>query len=189
MSLIEIIAISIGLAMDSCAVSICTGISMKKFKINKALQISFWFGLFQGLMPVLGYLLGNTFVSFIGKIDHLIAFIILLLIGLNMIKENRESIDGDNLSFKNIILLGIATSIDALVIGITFSFLDANIEIAVLCIGIITFILSFIGVKLGNFFAKRFLKNPKYERFVSSLGGIILILMGIKSLLEYLGIF
>ncbi len=185
MSITEIIAMSIGLAMDSCAVSMCTGISMKKFKLKQAIITSFIFGLFQALMPVLGYFLGNTFIDLIRKVNHIISFLIFLIIGLNMIIENKEEVNGDRLSLKNIILLAIATSIDAFVIGITFSFLNANIKVAITFIGIITFILSFLGVKVGNIFANKFMEKPKYKKLVSSIGGIILILLGVKELLKY----
>ncbi len=189
MHIFEIIIISIGLAMDSCTVSICTGMAMKKINIKKALVISFWFGLFQASMPIIGYFLGTTFSNLIDQVDHFIAFFILLVIGIGMIKENKEtSIISDNLTLKNIIVLAIATSIDALAIGITFSFFKTNIKSAFFCIGIITFILSLIGNISGSVLVNKILSKNKVDKSISSIGGIILISIGTKILLEHLGI-
>lgn len=185
MSIVEILLISVGLAMDAFAVSICKGLQLRKMKWDKAIIVGLYFGSFQALMPVIGFSLGKTFESMVTKIDHWIAFILLLLIGLNMIKEAFENIEGeidDNLGVKTMILLAIATSIDALAIGITFAFLNVNLTFAVTTIGIITFILSIIGVKIGNKF------GDKYEKKAEITGGVILILLGIKILLEHLGI-
>ena len=190
MDIIEIIITSIGLAMDSCTMAICLGISMKKFKIKETLYIGFWFGLFQALMPLIGYLLGNTFAWLIYRIDHWIAFFILSLIGINMIKECTKKtyiVTAKDLSTKGIIILAIATSIDALAVGITFSFLIFLMKIAFVSIGIITFILSTLGVKIGNTIFQKLLKD-KYEKYVSQLGGIILIGIGFKILIEHLAI-
>lgn len=190
MDIIEIIITSIGLAMDSCTMAICLGISMKKFKIKETLYIGFWFGLFQALMPLIGYLLGNTFAWLIYRIDHWIAFFILSFIGINMIKESTKKtyiVTAKDLSTKGIIILAIATSIDALAVGITFSFLQINMKIAFVSIGIITFILSTLGVKIGNTIFQKLLKD-KYEKYVSQLGGIILIGIGFKILIEHLAI-
>lgn len=185
MGILEIFLISIGLAMDAFAVSVCKGLSMKKMNWKKAIIVGAYFGLFQGLMPVLGYLLGTTFEDLITKIDHWVAFALLGLIGLNMIKEafnkDNESFN-DCVNFKTMIILAIATSIDALAIGITFAFLKANLLLAIIMIGIITFILSVLGVKIGNKFGN------KYEKKAEFTGGLILILMGLKILLEHLGI-
>lgn len=186
MGIVELLLIGIGLAMDAFAVSVCKGLSLKKLSIKKALIVGIYFGLFQGGMPVIGYFLGSTFESLITQIDHWIAFILLLFIGGNMIKESlsKECEDSnDKVDFRTMLPLAIATSIDALAIGITFAFLKVNILVAVLIIGIITFVLSFIGVIVGK------KVGCKYKNKAEFIGGIILILMGIKILLEHLGIF
>lgn len=186
MGTVEILLISIGLAMDAFAVSICKGLSMKKMNWKKAIIIGIYFGAFQGLMPVLGYLLGTNFEALVTSVDHWIAFVLLLIIGGDMIKEafSKEiKTYNDNIDVKEMIILAIATSIDALAVGITFAFLKANILVAFSSIGIITFILSIIGVKIGNVF------GDKYEAKAKTFGGCILILLGTKILLEHLGIF
>ena len=183
---IEILLISIGLAMDAFAVSICKGICMKKIDIRKCLIIGLYFGLFQALMPTIGYFLGTSFRSIVIEIDHYLAFILLSIIGINMIKDvflNKESKSNDSIDFKTMIILAIATSIDALAIGITFSFFEVNLLLAVSSIGIITFILSFIGVFLG------YKCGSKYEKSSKILGGSILIILGIKILIEHLNVF
>lgn len=183
MGIIELIVLSIGLAMDAFAVSICKGLSMCKMNWKNAIIIGLYFGIFQALMPVIGYLLGVGFQDKITNIDHWIALILLCIIGINMIKEalakEKEKTD-DSVKFKDMIILAIATSIDALAVGVTFAFLNVNILIAVTLIGIITFIISVIGVKIGNVF------GDKYEKKAELAGGIILILLGIKILLEHL---
>ena len=158
---------------------------MKKMNWKKAIIIGLYFGIFQALMPVLGYFLGTTFEQFITNIDHWIAFVLLSAIGGNMIKESfdQESENcNDNVDVKTMVILAIATSIDALAVGITFACLRINIVLPVISIGIITFILSVIGVKIGNKF------GDKYENKAEFIGGLILILLGIKILLEHLGI-
>jgi len=185
MGVLEIVLIAIGVAMDAFAVSICKGLSMKKMSWKKALIVAAYFGVFQGLMPVIGYLLGTTFESLVTKIDHWIAFGLLVFIGINMLKEassNDSENCNDNVDFKSMVVLAIATSIDALAVGITFAFLQTNIILAALAIGIITFTICIIGVKIGNKF------GDKYERKAETVGGLILIIMGIKILLEHLGI-
>lgn len=185
MGIIEILLTSVGLAMDAFAVAICKGLSMKKFNIKNGLIVGLYFGLFQGLMPLIGYFLGSFFEELIVSIDHWVAFVLLGFIGLNMIKEalsNECECSNDKVDFKSMLPLAIATSIDALAIGITMAFLKVNIIIAVLSIGIITFILSFMGVWIGNKF------GTKYEKKAQIFGGIVLILIGIKILLEHLGI-
>lgn len=185
MGLIELIILSIGLGMDAFAVSVCKGISMKKMNWKKACIIGLYFGGFQALMPVLGYFLGSTFASAIESIDHWIAFILLGLIGVNMIKEafsSESENSNDDVGFKTMIILAIATSIDALTVGITFAFLNVNVILAVSLIGIITFVLSVIGTKVGNKF------GDKYENKAEFIGGIVLILLGLKILLEHLDI-
>ena len=185
MGVIELLLLSIGLAMDAFAVSVCKGISMKKMNWKKACIIGLWFGGFQALMPTIGYFLGSAFESLVTNIDHWIAFILLGIIGGNMIKETfskeNENINGD-VGFKTMIILAIATSIDALAVGITFAFFNVNLLLAITLIGIITFALSVIGTKIGNRF------GDKYENNAEFLGGVILILLGIKILLEHLGI-
>jgi len=185
MGIIELIILSIGLAMDAFAVAVCKGLSMPKMKWKNACIIGIYFGLFQAFMPLIGYLLGINFQDKICNIDHWLAFILLGIIGLNMIKEavSKESdIHNDSIKFKDMIILAIATSIDALAVGITFAFLKVNILLAISLIGIITFVISVLGVKIGNIF------GDKYEKKAELAGGIILILLGIKILLEHLGI-
>ena len=185
MSLFEIVFIAIGLAMDAFAVSICKGLSMKKINYKKAIIIGLYFGLFQALMPVLGYFLGSNFAQLVEKIDHWIAFILLTIIGLNMIKEStskEEEKRNDKVDIKTMLLLAVATSIDALTIGITFAFFEVNLLFSVIVIGIITFIISFFGVIIGNKFGDKF--QNKAELF----GGTILIIIGLKILLEHLNI-
>ena len=185
MGIVEILLISVGLAMDSFAVAVCKGLSMKKMNWKKASIIGLYFGGFQALMPLIGFLLGVAFQDIVTAVDHWIAFILLGLIGGNMIKEafDKESENcNDNVDFKTMVILAIATSIDALAVGITFAFLKVNIVVALLMIGIIAFTLSVVGVKIGNKF------GDKYEKKAELAGGIILILMGLKILLEHLGI-
>lgn len=185
MGALEILLIAMGLAMDAFAVSICKGLSMKKMSWKKAIIVGLYFGIFQALMPVLGYFLGTTFEGLVTKIDHWIAFALLVFIGINILKESFENSDekhDDSVDFKTMVVLAIATSIDALAIGITFAFLKVNMLLATLMIGIATFVICVIGVKIGNKF------GDKYERKAEVVGGLILILMGIKILLEHLGI-
>lgn len=187
MGLIELIVLSIGLAMDAFAVAICKGLGMKKATLKKSVIVGGYFGIFQAVMPLIGYLIGYKFQDKITAIDHWIAFGLLSIIGINMIKESfSENEDDDNedadLSFKTMILLAIATSIDALAVGITLAFLNVSIIPAVSIIGIITFVISFIGVKVGNIF------GDKYKSKAELAGGLILICIGIKILLEHIGI-
>ena len=183
MGIIESLLLSVGLAMDAFAVSICKGISMKRMNWRKALTIGMYFGGFQALMPVIGYFLGTAFESIITNIDHWVAFILLGIIGGNMIKEAFEDESencNDDVGFKTMIMLAIATSIDALAVGITFAFLKVNLIAAISMIGVITFVLSVIGTKIGNRF------GDKYESKAELVGGVILVLLGIKILLEHL---
>lgn len=185
MNNITLFIIALGLSMDAFAVSICKGLAMQKISLKKAAIVSLWFGGFQGLMPYIGYILGSQFEHYITAIDHWIAFILLGLIGISMIREalgKEEECQDDSLSFKTMLILAVATSIDALAVGITFAFLKVTIISAVLFIGVITFILSMVGVKVGNVFGIR------YKSKAELAGGIILILMGTKILLEHLGI-
>lgn len=185
MGVIEILLISLGLAMDAFAVSVCKGLAMKKMNWKKAIIIGLYFGVFQAVMPIIGFFLGTTFEGFITNVDHWVAFILLVVIGINMIKEafEKESENrNDNVDMKTMIVLSIATSIDALAIGITFACLKMHILMPVITIGVITFIISVIGVKIGNRF------GDKYEKKAEIMGGVILILLGTKILLEHLEI-
>ena len=184
MGLIELFLIAVGLSMDAFAVSVCKGLAMPKCTFKKATIVGLWFGGFQALMPAIGYVLGAQFQETIASIDHWIAFVLLALIGGNMIHEaldNDEEEADASLDVKTMFLLAVATSIDALAIGITFAFLKVNIIPAVCFIGIVTFIISFAGVKIGNVFGAR------YKNKAEIVGGIILILLGLKILLEHLG--
>lgn len=194
MNLLELFIIAVGLSMDAFAVAICKGLCMKKINLKKAGIVGLYFGLFQAGMPLLGYFLGVQFQSKITSIDHFIAFFLLAIIGINMIRESIESKNevevecaldengnDETLAFKNMIGLAIATSIDALAVGVTFAFLKVNIVSAVSFIGIVTFTLSIVGVKIGNVF------GTIYKAKAEFAGGLILILMGLKILLEHLG--
>lgn len=184
MGLIELFLIAVGLSMDAFAVSVCKGLAMPKCTFKKAAIVGLWFGGFQALMPAIGYVLGAQFQETIASIDHCIAFVLLALIGGNMIHEaldNDEEEADASLDVKTMFLLAVATSIDALAIGITFAFLKVNIIPAVCFIGIVTFIISFAGVKIGNVFGVR------YKNKAEIVGGVILILLGLKILLEHLG--
>ena len=184
MGLIELFLIAVGLSMDAFAVSVCKGLAMPKCTFKKAAIVGLWFGGFQALMPAIGYVLGAQFQETIASIDHWIAFVLLALIGGNMIHEaldNDEEEADASLDVKTMFLLAVATSIDALAIGITCAFLKVNIIPAVCFIGIVTFIISFAGVKIGNVFGVR------YKNKAEIVGGVILILLGLKILLEHLG--
>lgn len=185
MTLLNLFLIAVGLSMDAFAVSVCKGLAMEKAPLKKAAVAGVWFGGFQALMPLLGYLLGSRFEKYITHIDHWIAFILLALIGGNMVRESfskEEEKTSATMYFKEMFLLAVATSIDALAVGITFAFLRVNILPAVGFIGVTTFVLSAVGVKVGNIFGSR------YKSKAELAGGILLILMGLKILLEHLGI-
>ena len=184
MGFLEILIIGVGLSMDAFAVSICKGLSTRTLKLKHALICGGYFGFFQGFMPFLGYVLGIQFKDKIESIDHWIAFILLALIGINMIKEAFEDEETCNTEFspKVMIPLAIATSIDALAIGVTFAFFNVNILSAVSIIACTTFVISMIGVKIGHVF------GMKYKSKAEITGGVILILMGLKILLEHLGL-
>ncbi len=184
MNLLELFIVAIGLSMDACAVSVCKGLSVRQVKPRHACIVGAYFGGFQALMPLIGFVLGVQFQRYIVSIDHWIAFILLLLIGINMIRESRsdaETMD-DSFSFSAMLPLAIATSIDALAVGVTFAFLQVDIIPAILFIGCTTFVLSAIGLNIGNIFGVR------YKARAELCGGIVLILMGCKILLEHLGI-
>ena len=183
-SLIELFIIAVGLSMDAFAVSVCKGLSVRKAELKNALCVGIYFGGFQALMPLIGYLLGTQFQTLITSVDHWIAFVLLVLIGGNMVRESFEEEEKLDASFtpKAMLPLAVATSIDALAMGVTFAFLQVNIAFAVLFIGVTTFVLSAVGLKIGNIFGARF--KTLAERF----GGAVLILMGVKILLEHLGV-
>jgi len=183
MSIWELFVIAVGLSMDAFAVAICRGLSLKKMEYRQALITGCFFGGFQALMPLLGYIAGMQFKDYITAIDHWIAFVLLGAIGFNMIRESRnESCEnfGETLDLKNLLMMSLATSIDALAIGVTFAFLQVTIVPAVAMIGAITFAISFAGVKIGNLFGTKFKSKAELT------GGVILILMGVKILLEHL---
>lgn len=186
MGILELLLLAIGLSMDAFAVSVCKGLSTKKLMTKHYLLIGAWFGGFQALMPLIGYFLGSTFEQYIVTIDHWVAFVLLSIIGGNMLREGIKNEDDDvdpSFSFKTMIVLAVATSIDALAVGITFALLpDVNIVAAVSFIGVITFALSAVGLKVGNIF------GLKYKSKAEIAGGVILILIGLKILLEHLGV-
>lgn len=184
MSLLELFIIAVGLSMDAFAVSICKGLCMPRMNWRNAVIAGLYFGGFQAGMPVIGYLLGSQFKEAITSYDHWIAFVLLGIIGINMIKESfdKEEVECTYCSLdpKNMFMLAIATSIDALAVGVTFAFLKVQIIPAVSFIGVTTFTLSVAGIKMGNVFGTRFKSKAEFA------GGVILILMGIKILLQHL---
>lgn len=185
MNVLEILLIGVGLAMDAFAVSICKGLSVSKLTWKHALIPAVYFGGFQGLMPLMGWLLGIQFQSLITSVDHWIAFFLLLFIGANMIREALGGDEGetnDSFSFLIMITLAVATSIDALAVGVTFAFLEVEIFAAISFIGIVTFVFSVLGIRIGNLFGIRFKSRAELA------GGVILMGMGLKILLEHLGI-
>ncbi len=186
---IELFLIGVGLSMDAFAVSVCKGLAMNKVNKKQAVVIGLYFGGFQALMPFLGWLLGIRFQKYIVSVDHWIAFVLLAFIGGKMVveavREKGETKIGEMdlpLNHKEMLVLAVATSIDALAVGITFAFLDVPIAKAVIIIGCTTFVLSILGVVAGNYFGSRYKKKAEIA------GGIILILIGLKILLEHLGI-
>ena len=187
MSLLELFILAVGLSMDAFAVSICKGLSTQHLRPQHYLCVGLWFGGFQALMPTIGYLLGSTFERYITRYDHWVAFVLLLVIGGNMIKEalgpESEAEENSSFRFKTMLLLAVATSIDALAVGITFALLpDVPIGAAVSFIGVTTFVFSAAGLRVGNLFGLRFKKKAEL------VGGGILILIGLKILLEHLGV-
>lgn len=195
MDIFTLLLLAVGLSMDAFAVAICKGLAMKKLTIKEALIVGAWFGGFQALMPFIGYFLGSRFVRFVSAVAPWIAFALLVLIGGNMIREaiskGEDEPESDALGFKTMLLMAIATSIDALAVGITFACVPVRIVaasdlintlIAVTIIGIVTCALSMLGTKVGNVF------GTKYKNKAELAGGIILILLGVKILLEHFGI-
>ena len=190
MGWIELLLTAVGLSMDAFAVSVCKGLGMRKMRYDQAFVIGLYFGVFQAIMPLLGWLLGTSFSRYIQAFDHWIAFILLVLIGGNMI---REALSGDEedaaqaetdlrLDHKKLFLMAIATSIDALAVGVTFAFLETPILSAVSLIGVTTFCISVAGVAVGCWFGAR------YKQRAEITGGVILVLLGCKILLEHLGL-
>lgn len=185
MDLLTLLTLAVGLAMDAFAVSICKGLAMREKVLKKGIIVGLWFGGFQALMPTIGFFLGTQFKDQITSIDHWIAFVLLGLIGINMVKEalsNDEEHADDSIAVKEMFMLAVATSIDALAVGITFAFLNVHIVSAASMIGVCTFLVSFAGVKIGNIF------GTKYKSKAELAGGIILILLGFKILFEHLHI-
>jgi len=190
MGFAELLLLAVGVSMDAFAVSVCKGLCMKKATLRAQATCGAWFGGFQALMPLLGFFLGTLFAEAIEAFDHWVAFVLLGFLGFNMLrdafsKEECESCDatGADLSVKTMFVMAVATSIDALAVGISLAMAgDVNIWLAVLLIGITTGILSAVGVKVGNVFGSR------YEKKAQFCGGMILILLGVKILLEHLGV-
>ena len=182
----ELFLLAVGLSMDAFAVSVCKGLAMKKATLKAEATCGLWFGGFQALMPTIGFFLGSTFEQYITAFDHWVAFVLLAAIGANMIKESfsrEESETSASFAFKTMLLMALATSIDALAVGITFALLpDVNVPLAVCLIGITTFLCSAAGLRVGNLFGLR------YKAKAELAGGIILILIGLKILLEHLGV-
>lgn len=186
MSWISLFVLALGLSMDAFAVAVCKGLALKKSTLRDAGLVGLWFGGFQALMPLIGYWIGAQFRDSIMAYDHWIAFALLALIGGNMIREalteKEEGTPDSALSFRAMLPMAVATSIDALAVGVTFAFLEVNIWGAIALIGATTCILSMVGVKVGSLFGAR------YEKKAELLGGAILILLGVKILLEHLGV-
>ena len=185
MTFTELFILSFGLAMDAFAVAVCKGLALPRIRLRQSLLVGAWFGGFQALMPLLGYALGYRFASYIERVDHWVAFVLLLLIGVNMIRESRqggEEAADPSLGVRAMLPLAVATSIDALAVGVTFAFLNVAILPAICCIGLVTWIWSMLGFKLGNLFGARW-RSP-----AELTGGVILILLGLKILLQHLGI-
>lgn len=185
MNLFSVFLIGVGLSMDAFAAAICKRLAIKKNFLEKSLVIALFFGAFQGLMPYIGYLLGSIFAEKLQAVDHWIAFVLLGVIGLNMIREARDKtcpIEEDRLDIKNLLMLAIATSIDALAVGVSFAFLKIKISLAVLVIGLTTFVISFFGVRIGKAFGIALKDKAQIA------GGLILILLGVKILVEHLGL-
>ena len=184
MGFLELLIIAVGVSMDAFAVSVCKGLSVSRVRPQHALKTGLWFGGFQALMPVIGYFLGMSFADLVSTVDHWIAFVLLAVIGANMIKESFEkeeccsSADSD-FSFRVMLAMAIATSIDALAIGVSFAFLRVNIWTAVLCIGLVTGAFSAAGVYVGSIFGRKYKSKSEF------VGGAILIAMGLKILLEH----
>ena len=184
MTILELFILAVGLSMDAFAVAVCKGLAIGRIQGKHALIVGLWFGGFQALMPLVGYLLGSSFAEYIAAVDHWIAMILLALIGVNMVRESRDKDPehvNPSLGVKTMLIMAIATSIDALAVGVTFAFLEVRIVPAVSFIGVVTFLLSALGVKIGSIF------GTKYKSKAELTGGIILILLGVKIFLEHMG--
>lgn len=182
MGIAELVIIAVGLSMDAFAVSIGKGLSLKQIKLRHVLSVGLWFGGFQALMPLIGYLLGATFTAVVSDFDHWIAFFLLGIIGFNMIRDSfskEEEKHDDDFSFRTMLMLAVATSIDALAVGVSFAFLSVDLWISVVLIGLITFAFSAVGLKIGNIFGN------KYKSKAEFTGGVVLVLMGVKILVEH----
>ena len=188
MGLLELTLLAVGLSMDAFAVSICKGLAMDRVTPGRAAVVGLWFGGFQGLMPLVGWVLGSRFAAYITAVDHWIAFLLLAVIGVNMLREafsREEEEEGSvaDLSVRTMFTMAVATSIDALAVGISLAMAGGvNILGAVILIGVTTFALSAVGVKVGSVFGSRF------EKKAEAMGGVILIALGVKILLEHLGV-
>lgn len=182
MSIIELLLIAMGLSMDAFAVSIGKGLSVCHLRPHHSMSVGLWFGGFQAMMPLIGYALGASFASLVSDYDHWIAFVLLGIIGANMIKEafSKEEKSDPDFSFKTMLIMAIATSIDALAIGVSFAFLGVNILTAAIVIGITTFLFSVAGIKIGNLFGCRYKSKSEF------IGGVVLIIIGTKILMEHL---
>lgn len=190
MGLAELFILAVGLSMDAFAVSVCKGLCVQKVGVRECCIVGVWFGGFQALMPLIGYLLGSQFKDYITSVDHWIAFVLLVIIGVNMIRESREKdeeqeacpVEENPFAFKTMLMLAVATSIDALAVGITLAFLNVALLPSVSFIGATTFVISAIGIRIGNIF------GLKYKAKAEFAGGLILICIGVKILLEHLGV-
>ena len=185
MNLISVFLIGVGLSMDAFAAAICKGLSIRKNFLEKSFVIALFFGVFQAAMPYIGYLLGSIFAEKLQAVDHWIAFVLLSIIGVNMIRESRDktcTIEEDRLDLKNLFMLAIATSIDALAVGVSFALLKIKISLAVFVIGLTTFVISFFGVRIGRAFGIALKDKAQVA------GGLILIFLGLKILVEHLGL-
>lgn len=188
MSIFELFLIGVGLSMDAFAVAVCQGLGMKKLNLRHAAVIALFFGGFQALMPFAGWLLGSAFSGYIQRFDHWVAFVLLGFIGGNMVREalsgeeEEDTCCGAKLDYKQLFLMAVATSIDALAVGVTFAFLEVSILPAISLIGCTTFVISLVGVAVGNYF------GAKYKNRAELTGGVILMVLGLKILLEHLGI-
>lgn len=179
----ELLVIAVGVSMDACAVSVCKGLSVRSLKPRYALSVALWFGGFQALMPLVGYFAGSGFADLVADYDHWITFVLLAIIGGNMIKESFDDdscqLESD-FSFRTMLMLAVATSIDALAVGVSFAFLKVNIWMAIMVIGLTTAAFSCAGLVIGNQFGCR------YRSKAELAGGIILVLIGLKILIEHL---
>jgi len=185
MGVVTLLSLAVAVSMDAFAVSICKGLALQKIKLKQYVLVGLWFGGFQALMPVIGYFLGGKFMDKISSFDHWVAAGLLAIIGINMIREalskNEEKVD-NSLDIKTMFMLAVATSIDALAVGISLSVFDINIWLSVLCIGVTTFMFSAAGLKIGSLFGTRYKSKAEF------LGGAILIVLGIKTVLEHTGV-